>query len=139
MNRSNLAFLALALVAAGCLNKADTAKVDAAESHFLGEVQAKQYGLIYDEAAPDLKDSVSRDDFVAMLQRIDAAHGDCKPAVKAFDIHVNANTNGYFTTQGYTSQCANGPLQFQLTTVLRKGVAQVAGYQAGAPAPSTSD
>ena len=124
------------LVLGGCLNKADTKKVDDAQARFWSEMAAKAYGQIWDEAAPDLKASASRDDLIAFMQRLDAAYGDCKPATKAFNIHVNANSNGYFTTQGYASQCAKGRLETQLTTVLRGGEAKVAGFHLAGPGSS---
>jgi len=133
MARTILAVIALALLIAGCVNQADSKKITDAQYAFFAQVQAKQYPAIYDQAAPEFQAAMARDTFIGFMQRIDRKLGDCKAPVKQMNWHVNATQSGYFSTQGYTSACANGPLQQTLTIVLRGGEAKVVGYQASSP------
>ena|ERR1700679_3564402 len=125
--------LGLVLLASGCIDKADAQKTDAAMTAFFTQVQAKQYGVIYDAAAPEFRASMTKDVFVGMMQRIDRKLGDCQPPVKRLDYHFNASTEGFFATQGFTSTCANGKLDESVTTVVRNGQASLAGYYAKSP------
>src|SRR5579871_94533 len=127
----------MALTLVGCMKAADTKKADDATAQFYQEVAAKQYQAIYDGAATDLRNTISSQDFVAMMQRIDANMGACGPPKKRLDIHINMNGQGVFRTQGYTRDCAHGPLNERVTIVLRGGAAQLAGYHFGAD-PSAS-
>jgi len=127
------AAVALVLMTSACLNKMDTKKTDDAMNAFFAQVRAKQYDAIYSAAAPELQATTTHDVFIGFMQRIDRKLGDCQPPLKQMNWHVNATSSGYFSTQGYTSACANGSLQQTLTVVLRGGEAKVAGYQASSP------
>ena len=122
-----MAGLAAALVLGGCLNQGDSKKVDDAAAQLFAQLKAKQYDAIYDAAAPELQKTTARGPFDTFLQQVDASYGACQTPVKAPDYHFNADSNGYFATQGYTVQCANGPMKLQVTIVLRQGVAKIAG------------
>ena len=121
------------LLLGGCLNQADTKKMQAAEDQFFAEVRAKQFGQIYDESAPEFQAAATKDVFVGFMQRIDRKLGDCQPPVKRMDWHANATTNGYFMAQGFTSTCANGKLEQTLSLVMRNGTVKVFGYNAASP------
>ncbi len=121
------------LLLGGCLNQADTKKMQAAEDQFFAEARAKQFGQIYDESAPEFQAAATKDVFVGFMQRIDRKLGDCQPPVKRMDWHANATTNGYFMAQGFTSTCANGKLQQTLSLVMRSGTVKVLGYNAASP------
>jgi hypothetical protein len=138
MGAKRLVWALPALLLAGCLNSADTKMADQATQVFYQEVAAKQYAAIYDSAAVDLKNSISSDGFVAMMQRIDQNMGACGSPVKRFDIHTKINSQGTFRDQGYTRKCANGDLEETVTIVIRGGEAKLAGYHTGAPAASDS-
>jgi outer membrane murein-binding lipoprotein Lpp len=125
--------IATALLLGGCLNQADSAKMDAAETQFFAQAKAKQYEAIYDAAAPEFKAATTADTFVGMMQRIDRKLGDCQSPVKQLNWRANATTEGYFMTQGYASTCANGKLDQTLSLVMRNGVVQVEGYDAKSP------
>ena len=132
MRNTTTAALALAaLTLAGCLNQGDSKKLDDATAQLFARMQAGQYDAIYADAAPELTGATSKDGFVAFMQQVDAAYGACQAPVKQMNFHVNATTNGYFSTQGYTAQCAKGPKQLQVTLVLRQGVARLAGIHVG--------
>jgi outer membrane murein-binding lipoprotein Lpp len=133
MGRSKAAGIGLALFLGGCLNQADAAKMDAAQTQFFAQMKAKQYEAIYDAAAPEFKAATTEDTFVGFMQRIDRKLGDCQPPVKQVSWHANATTEGYFMSQGYSSACANGKLDQTLTLALRNGVVQVEGYNANSP------
>ena len=129
MNRKLTLCIGLALLTSGCLGSADTKKADDATTQFYQQVAAKQYQAIYDGAAPELKNSTSVADFIAVMQRIDDNMGACQPPVKRLDFHTKANPDGFLRDQGYTQTCANGKLTETVTIVLRNGVAKLAGYQ----------
>lgn len=128
MNRTFALLVPAALVLGGCLNKTDTKAADEATTRFHQQVAARQYEAIYDAAAPDLRGATSRDIFIGYMTRIDRKLGACQPAKPRMDWHINVTSAGAFRTQGYSRVCANGPLQEQVTLVIRGGVAKLAGY-----------
>jgi hypothetical protein len=129
MNRKIALGIGLALLTSGCLGSADTKKADDATTLFYQQMAAKQYQAIYDGSAPELKNSTSLADFIALMQRIDDNMGACQPPVKRLDFHTKANPDGFLRDQGYTQTCANGKLDETVTIILRSGVAKLAGYQ----------
>ncbi|HEX4196755.1 MAG TPA: hypothetical protein VHZ26_04875 [Caulobacteraceae bacterium] len=126
-------WVGVALLTSGCLGQADAKKVDDATARFYQQVAARQYQVIYDQAAPELRDNISPDIFVGFMQRIDRRLGACQPPVKRMDFHTNATSQGFFQEQGYNQTCANGALQESVTMVLRGGEAKLAGYHASSP------
>ena len=136
MARKHALWIGLALLTSGCLGQADSKKADDATARFYQLLAAKQYQTASDEAALDLKNSTSADDFIAVMQRIDTNMGPCQPPVKRLDIHTNATSAGFFRDQGYSRACANGKLNETVTVVVRDGVAKVAGYRFAGPPPS---
>ena len=125
--------IALLAFLSGCLNGADSKQVDAAFARLFSEIQAKQYDVIYAEAAPELQTSMPKDTFVAMMQRGDRKLGACPSPTTPTTWRVNATTNGYFSARAYTVACANGQMTESLTMVLRNGQAKLAGYGASSP------
>ena len=135
MRRTWIIGPAVALTLGGCLDKAGSAKVDAATARVFTLMKAQQYDVMYDEAAPELSTAhPGKAAFVAQMQAIDAAYGACEAPTKAMSLNVVSKSTGYFHTQGYNQRCAKGPREFQLTIVLRQGRAQLAGLHAGPPA-----
>jgi hypothetical protein len=137
MNRKLGLCIGLALLTSGCLGSADTKKADDATTLFYQQMAAKQYQAIYDGSAPELKNTTSQADFIAVMQRIDDNMGACQPPVKRLDIHTKANPDGFLRSQGYTQTCANGKLNETVTIVLRNGVAKLAGYRFANPSESS--
>jgi hypothetical protein len=133
MRRGLSVGLLAVLLLGGCLNQADTTKMDDATNQFFAHARSKDFGPMYDAAAPELQSSMTRDTFIGMMQRVDRKMGACQPPVKSMNFRVNASTSGYFAEQGYTEACANGQLQVSLTTVLRDGQAKVAGFNFNSP------
>jgi hypothetical protein len=128
-----LFWISILLLTSGCLNSADSKQVDAAFVRLFSEIQAKQYDVIYDEAAPELQTSMPKDTFVAMLQRVDRKLGACPAPTTPTNWRVNATTGGYFAARSYALTCANGQMTESLTLVLRNGQAKLAGYNASSP------
>jgi hypothetical protein len=139
MARTKIAWLALALPLAACLNQADTQKMDAATQQVFAELRAKDYEAMYAAAAPDLRAATSEATFVSFLRQVDGYYGDCQAPVKSFNFHVNATTNGYFSTQGYTAVCAKARMQLQVTMVLRQGVAKLVGLNVSPESPAAGN
>jgi hypothetical protein len=133
MTGKHVLWIGIALLASGCMGQADAKKADDATARFYQLMAAKQYQTIYDEAAPDLKNTTAAADFIATMQRIDDNMGACQPPVKRLDIHTNASSAGFFRDQGYSQTCAKGVLSETVTVVVRNGVAQVAGYKFAGP------
>jgi len=131
--RRRMMGLGLALALGACLNQADTQKLDAAQTQFFAQWQARQYGAIYDGAAPELTGATTKDAFVALMQRLDDRMGACQPPVKQLDYHFNADSKGAFASQGWASTCANGKLDETLTFVIRVGAAKLAGFDFNSP------
>jgi hypothetical protein len=138
MNRKHVLCIGLAVLTSGCLGSADTKKADDATTQFYQQMAAKQYQAIYDASAPELKNTTSLADFIAVMQRIDDNMGACQPPVKRLDFHTKANPDGFLRDQGYTQTCANGKLNETVTIVLRNGVAKLAGYQFATPDADSS-
>lgn len=122
-----------ALALAACVNKADSKASDAAIAQFYQRVAAKDYGAVWDEAAPQLQTSTARDLFIGMMQRIDRKLGACQPPVKQFDFHINVGSGGTTISQGYQRACANGPLAEKVTVLVAGGHAKILGYDAQSP------
>jgi hypothetical protein len=130
--RRIFAITAVALLS-GCMAKGDARKADAAEAAFYQQVAAHQYEAIYSAGAPELRNALPPEAFIGMMSRIDRKMGPCQAPTKRMDWRVNATTNGFFRTQGYTRTCANGVLTETVTTVTRDGQAKIAGYYASNP------
>ncbi len=126
------------LMLAGCLNSGDSKKADDATARFFQLAAAKDYQTIYDEAAPEMKNSIAEADFAALMRRIDSNMGACQPPVKRADIRINAEGGAVFRDQGYTRMCAKGRLNDDVDIVLRDGAAKLAGYHVGG-APGMMD
>ncbi len=123
-------FVPIGLLLAGCVNKADSQAADARDRALFRAGRRQEYGLIYDNGAPDLKAATSRDIFIGYMTRIDRRLSVCQPAKPRMDWHINVTSAGAFRTQGYSRACANGALQEEVTIVIRNGVAKLAGYSA---------
>jgi hypothetical protein len=121
------------ILLSGCMAKGDARKADAAEAAFYQQVAAHQYEAIYNAGAPELRNALPPEAFIGMMSRIDRKLGVCQAPAKRMDWRVNATTNGFFRTQGYTRTCANGVLTETVTTVTRDGETRIAGYYASNP------
>jgi hypothetical protein len=131
--RAMIASIAAMLLTGGCLAKVDKAKFGQATDHLFGQIAAKQYAAVYDEAAPEYRTHISRDISIGFMQRIDRRLGACQTPVKTAIWRVRSTTRGYFWTQGYRATCANGSLALRVTMVLRNGEVRLAGYFANSP------
>ncbi len=133
MARGATIAILLSIPLAACLAQGDAKKVDDATNQIFAEIQAKQYDLIYNNAAPEFQQAASRAVWDGFMQRIDRKLGACQMPKKAMSWRSNATTNGFYLAQGYTSDCANGQLQLTVTTVLRDGQVKLVGYNANSP------
>jgi hypothetical protein len=133
MNFKHTSWIVAVLLLAGCIDKAGTKAADDATAQFYKALAAKDYGGIYDAAAPQFRATAGRDLFIGMMQRVDRKLGDCQAPVKAMDWHMNTTPSGTFLAQGYTQACANGQLTETLTVVVNSGKAQVIGFNANSP------
>jgi hypothetical protein len=131
--RRFLLIAATLLALGGCLNGADSKKVDDATSRVFAQIQSKQFDVIYDEAAPEFQNSMSKDVFIGLMTRVGRKLGACPTPKQPIAWHVNTTTNGYFSTRNYVAACANGQLTQSVTIVLRNGQAKLAGYYVGSP------
>jgi len=129
MDHKSLLWLGLAVLTAGCLGGADAKKVDDAQQNFFKEKAARAYSQMFVEAAPELQKSTTSDQFVATMQAFDDAFGQCQPPKKKLDIHTNADSNGFVTSQGFTQDCERATVDETLTIILRNGLAQVQGFE----------
>jgi hypothetical protein len=124
---------ALALTACGCVPQMDAKGSDEQIARFYQRVSAKQYEAIYQDSAPELKNSVTPALFTGMMQRIDRKLGACGAPQKQMSWRVNVTNTGTFRDQGYVRACANGKLDETVTTVTRAGKTVLAGYHANSP------
>lgn len=129
MYRKGLLWLGLAMLTSGCLGGADAKKVDDAQQNFFKEKADHAYSQMFVEAAPELQKSTTSDQFVAIMQAFDETFGTCQPPKKKLDIHTNADSNGFVTTQGFTQDCEKATVDETVTVILRNGLAQLAGFE----------
>jgi hypothetical protein len=133
MKLRHLGAVAVALAACGCMKAADSKAGDQVAAHFYDQVAAKQYEAIFQESAPELRNSTTTDVFVGMMARLDRKLGACGKPAKTMNWRVNVTTNGTLRDQGYERVCANGKLAESITTITRDGKTLLAGYHANSP------
>jgi hypothetical protein len=117
----------LLLGLAGCSMSADTSLADAAVPQFHQMLDAGRFVEIYAAAAQDLKQIVSQQDMVALLEGIHRKLGDTRSAKRA-SWNVNYQTTGVYVTLVYTTQFAAGAATEQFVYHLQDHKALLAGY-----------
>ena len=114
MSRSLPAYTLMALLVGGCSGNPDPSKVDPGIRQILSEVDAKQYGAIYDNSDPGAVYGLSRDAFIANMQMIDARMGACQPPVRVAATSGNATRVAILFSETFTRVCANGPMTVEV-------------------------
>jgi hypothetical protein len=103
-----------ALLASGCSGNPDLTKVDPGIRQILSEVDARQYGAIYDNSDRGAIYGETRDAFISNMQMIDARMGACRPPVEVAATNGNATRVATFFSETFTRVCANGPMTVEV-------------------------
>lgn len=85
------------------------------------------YGEIYDASDSGIRNSVTRDQMIALLQKENTKLGACGEAERQ-GFRINYNTNGRFVTMDYSRKCANGQLAENFVWLIKDGKAVLYGY-----------
>jgi hypothetical protein len=88
---------------------------------------AGQFATVYDASAPDMKTSISREDFVNMFGGIYARTGPYQSG-KTTDWKANYNTDGSYVVLNHDAQFRNAKGQEEFVFRVKDGKAVLAGY-----------
>jgi hypothetical protein len=121
-----IAFAALSLLS-GCNVSADTDAAEQAVIEFHRAMDSGQYAAIYDASAEDMKSSISRDDFIKLL---DGLHGKFGPfqSGKTTGWHDNSTTGGHYVSLSREAQFQKGQGTEDFVFRIEKGRVVLAGY-----------
>jgi hypothetical protein len=100
---------------------------------FHQRLAAAQYAAIYDAAAPEFRDAISRADFAKLLSAVHDKMGACKTPAAALSFLTNASTSGTRVRLRYRLQCASGPLEEGLVFLSTGDAPQLLHYSASSP------
>ena len=97
-----------ALSLAGCSAIDDTKAAETGVTAFHRAMDAGQFAAIYDASGPEMKSSLSRDDFVKMLTAMHGKLGAYRSG-KTTNWNVNYNAGGHMVTLNREAQFERGP------------------------------
>jgi hypothetical protein len=98
-----------------------------AVEHFHQELNASRYDEIFREADPGLTEGKTKEDLVKFLQAVHTKLGEAG-AVSPVSIHVNATTNGRFTTAQYKTTFTRGSAVETFTWIGAGSTLKLYGY-----------
>jgi hypothetical protein len=116
---------AIALV--GCSAAADTKAAESGVANFHQAMDAGRYAAIYDSSAPEMKSSISRDEFVKFLTALHGKLGAFKSG-KTTGWNVNVGTGGHMVTLTREAQFERGPGTEEFLFRVDNDRAVLAGY-----------
>ena len=127
-------------VAIGCSLAACSAgnDKDAAEEGVAAVHQAftaGQFAQVYDRSAPDMKNSISRDNFVHMFSGIYARTGPYRSG-KTTGWKVNYGTDGNYVVLNHDAQFQNAKGQEEFVFRIKDGEPVLAGYHVKTDLPA---
>jgi hypothetical protein len=123
----------MALLAAGCSGNPDLSKVDPGIRQILAEVDAKQYGTIYDNSDSSAIYGETRDAFIANMQMIDTRMGACQPPVEIAKTDGNATRVAILFGETFTRACASGPMTVEVAIWVQGKQTHAGPYVAHSP------
>jgi Protein of unknown function (DUF4019) len=127
MRRQIASVAVLISVLAGCAGSSDSdlAEHSVAEFHRLFELGS--FSQVYDNSADDLKNSITKADFVALLESLHRDLGDVRSTAKLSGT-LDALAAGTFITMVYATQFSKGKANERFVFRIRDRMAAVAGY-----------
>ena len=117
---------------AGCSVKANFGSAKEACDRFHEQVDAGQYGAVYESTSRGFQASTDRERLVGFLGRVGRKMGKCGQATVTFGGY-QATTSGTFVTTTAARTCANGRLSERFMWVMDGGKAKLLRYNADSP------
>ena len=131
-----LTIVLFGVLLSGCSTQKDFQQAERATDEFHMQFAKGSYGEIYDTSDSAIKKSATREQMIAMLQRVNRKLGACgDPQRQSFV--VNYNTNGTFVTMVYTRKCANGQLEENFIWRIQDGKPILYGFHFNSPVLAT--
>ena len=96
------------LALSGCNPAADTKAADAGVVAFHQAMDAGRYAEIYDGASPEMKTSMSRDDFIKFLAALHGKLGEFQSGATT-NWNDNSTTSGHFLSLERSAKIQRGP------------------------------
>jgi hypothetical protein len=127
MTRRFIALVALLASLCACSISADTTAAEEGVQKFHEQLDAGRFDEIYDQAADDLRQATTHDDFVAFVQAVHRKLGNTKSSDKT-GWNVNYQTSGHFVTLAYKTTFDGGTAQEQFVFRLHDKAAVLVGY-----------
>ena len=112
---------------AGCSVGDDKSAAEQAAAQVHKAFSAGQFAAVYDGSAPEMKSSISRDQFVQTFGAIYARTGAYKSG-KTTGWKVNYNTDGNFVALDHDAQFQNAHGTEEFVFRMQDGKAALAGY-----------
>lgn len=135
MMRALLA-VAIALIFAGCSVDKDAGKAQAGVAMVHTAFSAGDFGSVYDRSAPDMKSSISRDDFVKTFSGVYSKTGPYRSG-KTTGWKVNYGTDGNYIVLNHDAKFQNGTGKEEFVFRVKDGQALLAGYHVKTDVPVT--
>ena len=117
----------LALTLGGCSAVKDTKVAEEGVTSFHQAMDAGQYGPIYDASASDLKSSVTRNKFIALMTALHSKFGPYRSG-KTVGWNDNVNTGGHYVNLNRQAEFERGPVTEEFVFRIEKEKAILAGY-----------
>ncbi len=119
--------LLVALALGGCSAVKDTKVAEEGVASFHRAMDAGQYGPIYDASSNDMKSSITRQKFIALMGALHAKLGSYRSG-KTVGWNDNVNTSGHFVTLNRSVQFERGPGTEEFVFRIKNGSAVLGGY-----------
>lgn len=119
--------LLVALTLGGCSAVKDTKVAEEGVASFHQAMDAGQYGPIYDASSNDMKSSITRQKFIALMGGLHAKLGSYRSG-KTVGWNDNVNTSGHFVTLNRSVQFERGPGTEEFVFRIKNGSAVLGGY-----------
>jgi hypothetical protein len=130
--RRRLILISAVLALYGCSLSADYGEARKAGDSFHSLVDSGEYAAIYDGASKGFQQSLSRDQLIGFLSRVNRKMGKCEAAVITFGGYVTS-TSGASVTMNSSRVCANGKLTELFVWRIVGGKATLLRYTANSP------
>lgn len=119
--------LGLAVLLSACSAGASTDAAEKGVVDFHNDMNAGKYAAIYDASANDLKSTISKDDFIKLLDAFHQKLGPFKTG-KTINWNVNFGTAGNYVTLNREAQFGRGPGKEEFVFKVEGERAILAGY-----------
>jgi hypothetical protein len=127
MRKRSLEIIIGTLALTGCNPAADTKAADAGVVAFHQAMDAGRYGDIYDRASPEMKTSMSREEFIKFLAGLHGKLGAFQSGATT-NWNDNSTTSGHYLSLERSAKFERGPATEDFVFRIDGAQARLAGY-----------